>query len=300
MDKNRKSLRTPLPLDEKLLQPSQLKQFIEDKNSDSQCHGFKIFEVGWQGLDSYHQGHIPGAFYLDTNEIEEKPLWNRKSDKELKRVFEKNGMTCDQTMILYSKNTMAAARAAVILMYAGVKDVRLLDGGYPAWVSEGYKIDNIPHFPEPVNDFGEGMPACPNYFTSIDKLKSCYDNAETVLSDIRSWQEYIGETSGYSYINKRGRIKGAKWGHAGSDAYHLQDYHDKNGKMRHPQQMAGNWKKWGITPDKQVIFYCGTGWRASVAFFCAYLMGWDNISIFDGGWYEWSSDPALPIETGEP
>ena len=57
----------------------------------------------------------------------------------------------------------------------------------------------------------------------------------------------------------------------------------------------------GITPDKWVAFYCGTGWRASETWFYAYLQGWDRIAVYDGGWFEWSQDPVNnPIEIGDP
>ena len=57
----------------------------------------------------------------------------------------------------------------------------------------------------------------------------------------------------------------------------------------------------GITRVKRVAFYCGTGWRASETWFYAHLMGWEDIAVYDGGWYEWSSDPVNnPIERGEP
>jgi thiosulfate/3-mercaptopyruvate sulfurtransferase len=59
------------------------------------------------------------------------------------------------------------------------------------------------------------------------------------------------------------------------------------------------WKEVGITPDKHNVFYCGTGWRGSEAFFNAWLMGWSNISVFDGGWFEWSNK-GYPYETGIP
>jgi 3-mercaptopyruvate sulfurtransferase SseA len=56
-----------------------------------------------------------------------------------------------------------------------------------------------------------------------------------------------------------------------------------------------------ITPDKHVAYYCGTGWRASETWFCAYLKDWGRIAVYDGGRLEWSSDPANnPIETGDP
>jgi len=47
-------------------------------------------------------------------------------------------------------------------------------------------------------------------------------------------------------------------------------------------------------------FYCGTGWRASEAFLYACWLGWKNISIYDGGWLEWSAQADNPIEVGEP
>jgi 3-mercaptopyruvate sulfurtransferase SseA len=56
----------------------------------------------------------------------------------------------------------------------------------------------------------------------------------------------------------------------------------------------------GITPDKRVAFYCGTGWRAAETWFYALLMDRPRISVYDGGWFEWSQDPLNnPIETGE-
>ena len=70
--------------------------------------------------------------------------------------------------------------------------------------------------------------------------------------------------------------------------------------MRSPGEIEANWRAWGITSGKRVVFYCGTGWRASEAFFYAYAMGWDRISVYDGGWSEWSADPANPLEIGDP
>jgi thiosulfate/3-mercaptopyruvate sulfurtransferase len=120
-----------------------------------------------------------------------------------------------------------------------------------------------------------------------------------VLVSIRSWPEFIGETSGYSYIAPKGRIAGAVWGNAGSDAYSMGHYRNLDNTMRDYHEIEANWRDVGITPDKRVAFYCGTGWRASEAFFCAYLMGWEHIAIYDGGWLEWSQDESNPIERGK-
>ena len=63
------------------------------------------------------------------------------------------------------------------------------------------------------------------------------------------------------------------------------------------------WKEWDITPDKRLSFYCGTGWRAAEVLLYADVMGIQNISLYDGGWNEWSGNTGNepnPIETGVP
>jgi 3-mercaptopyruvate sulfurtransferase SseA len=117
---------------------------------------------------------------------------------------------------------------------------------------------------------------------------------------LRSWPEFIGEKSGYHYIGPKGRIPGAVFGNCGSDAYHMQNYRNLDNTMLCYQEIASNWREVGIVPEKRIAFYCGTGWRASEAFFCAYLMEWKRVSVYDGGWFEWSIDARNPVETGIP
>ncbi|HET7658360.1 MAG TPA: rhodanese-like domain-containing protein, partial [Bacillales bacterium] len=78
------------------------------------------------------------------------------------------------------------------------------------------------------------------------------------------------------------------WGYAGSDPHHMEDFEEKNGVLKNLGEIERLWKSAGITSDKKVTFYCGTGWRASEAFFIAHLLGWQRISVYDGGWMEWS------------
>ena len=125
-------------------------------------------------------------------------------------------------------------------------------------------------------------------------------SSEAELVCVRSWPEYIGEVSGYNYIKPKGRIPGAVFADCGSDAYHMENYRNIDHTTREYHEIAENWAKNGITPDKHLAFYCGTGWRGSEAWFNAWLMGWPNVSLYDGGWFEWSADPENPFETGVP
>lgn len=286
---------------DKLVSAAWVNDLIGGKNPESyDGNVYKIFEVSWGEPKDYNAGHIPGAIHLDTNEIEEEPLWNRKSDEDLEKMLLKYGVTHDTTVIVYGADSTAAARAASIFMYLGVEDVRLLNGGFNAWKSVGCEVESEAHEPVAVESFGVQVPAHPEYIVDTKEAKEILSNDNEELVSIRSWAEYLGETSGYSYIKPKGRIKGSVWGHAGSDPYHMEDYRNINGTMRNYKEIAKNWQEFGITSDKKAAFFCGTGWRASEAFFDAYLMGWENIAVYDGGWYEWSMDESNPVDSGEP
>jgi 3-mercaptopyruvate sulfurtransferase SseA len=285
-----------------LVYPAWINQLIKGEKSEAApAKDYKIFEVSWGEPKDYKLGHIPGAIHLDTNTIESEPLWNRVSDKALEAMLVKNGVTQDTTVILYGVDSTAATRAASIIMYSGVKDVRLLNGGFDAWKNAGLAVETKENQPVPVKDFGVKVPAHPEYILDMPQAKEVLADKDSKLVSIRSWDEQIGKTSGYSYIKPKGRIKGDVWGHAGSDANHMEEYRNIDNTMRNANEIAAFWKASGITSDqKRVSFYCGTGWRASEAFFDAYLMGWKNISVYDGGWFEWSMDPSNPVATGEP
>ena len=65
--------------------------------------------------------------------------------------------------------------------------------------------------------------------------------------------------------------------------------------MKPAADIVRMWGSSGIQPGRPAVFYCGTGWRASLAFFYAWLMGWERIGVYDGGWCEWSRDDDNPV-----
>lgn len=38
---------------------------------------WRLLEVGCDDIDAFVGGHIPGASYMDTAELEQEPLWNK-------------------------------------------------------------------------------------------------------------------------------------------------------------------------------------------------------------------------------
>jgi thiosulfate/3-mercaptopyruvate sulfurtransferase len=78
----------------------------------------------------------------------------------------------------------------------------------------------------------------------------------------------------------------------------MEEYENADGTLKRPETVARRWAGSGIVPEKHVVFYCGTGWRASLAFWDAWALGWPHIAVYDPGWYEWSRDPRNPVASG--
>lgn len=307
-----------LPRYQQLVHVAWLRDLLAGAPVESAPAGrWTLFHVNFGVPEEYADGHLPGAIYLDTNWLEDPADWNRRSPEELDLALRSLGVTVDTTVILYGRDTegdanekwpgrragqIAATRAAMILRYAGVDDIRILDGGYDAWVQAGNPLEASPTAPTPVARFGATIPVRPEVIVDLPEAKEILANpAGAALVSVRSWNEHIGRVSGYNYIGPAGRIKGDVWGNCGTDAYHMQHYRNVDNTMRPYPEIAANWATAGITPDKHVAFYCGTGWRASETWFYAWLMGWERISVYDGGWFEWSADPERnPIEIGDP
>ncbi|MCB2196366.1 MAG: thiosulfate sulfurtransferase [Bacteroidetes bacterium] len=276
---------------------------------------FVIVHSHYRNRDAYLSGHIPGAIDMDTLALESPETWNRRSPEELKKALEEHGITSDTTVIMYGKymspdnadqfpgsaaGHIGAIRNTMIMLYAGVKDVRVLNGGFQSWKDAGYEISTADETKKPVDDFGISIPANPEIIVDVPKAKEMIESDDANLVCVRSWPEYIGEVSGYNYIEKTGRIPGAVFGNCGTDAYHMENYRNLDHTTREFHEIQEIWEEVGITPDKHNAFYCGTGWRGSEAFFNAWLMGWPRVSVFDGGWFEWSNDPKNPFEKGVP
>jgi 3-mercaptopyruvate sulfurtransferase SseA len=304
-----------LPHYEKLVHPAWLRQLTEGERPETyRGNDYLLFHVNFGAPEEYEESHLPGALYLDTNQLEDPAInWNRRPVDELRANLLALGISADTTVILYGRDTtghpskkapgrrvgqLAATRAALILHYAGVRDVRVLDGGYDGWGLAGNQVESVSRQPQPISTFGGEIPQRPDSIVDIAEAKSILAAEDAVLVSVRSRREQTGNASGYGYIARAGRIAGDIWGGGGSDAYHTQQYRNVDNTIRAYPEIAARWHESGVTPDKRVAFYCGTGWRASEAWFIALLMGWQRIAVYDGGWLEWAQDPRNPIEVG--
>ena len=264
---------------------------------------FMLFEVSWGPLEKskgYAQ-HIVGAYHFDTDWIENGPVWNLSDPKVIEANLLKNGITKDKTIILYSaENQLAAYRVFWALKWAGVNDVRVLDGNLVTWMDAGFHTETKVNTPAPESSFGGTIPANPNITISTpDEAMEMQKQGLKLISN-RSWDEYTGKVSGYDYIPGKGEPQGAIWGFAGTDSSNVADYYDPDGTLRNPNEIFALWKTQNINQNDKLAFYCGTGWRATVPWFMTIMAGWKDTYIYDGGWNAWQMDSKYPVQKGAP
>ena len=280
-----------------------VKEVIDGKTPETfeESKNIKIVEASWgEESEAYSKGHVPTSVHINTDTVEPPPNWMLAGDEELAKFALDYGFTKDDTIIVTGPDVMASYRVAVVLRYIGVNDVRVLNGGNDAWVAAGYELETTSNAPVAGTNFGGEIPGNPDLIVTIPELKEELKSDDSVLVDNRSWEEYIGEVSGYSYHDKKGRIPGAVYGYAGTTSTTLEDYRNIDNTMRNADEIKVLWDKAGIDTNKKLIFMCGSGWRAAEVLTYANVMGYDNSALYSDGWIGWSNDASNPVETGDP
>lgn len=267
---------------------------------------YKFFNVAWGEIDQsgYLDGHVPGSVHVNTDWFEPEELdWMLAPDADLLKLMLKLGVTTKDHIIVTGPEPMAATRFAVILRYMGVEDVRVMTGGLVEYSDLGFKLAGKDEITEPVavTDFGATAPMNPDLIDTQEEVAAKLSDPKFKLVDNRTWEEYIGESSGYSYHDKMGRIPGAIFGYAGKISSSSVSYYRNIDKtMRNADEVRAMWAEQGIDEKAgHLSFMCGSGWRAAEILWYSQVMGAMDTSLYSDGWIGWSNN-GRPSETGEP
>ncbi len=236
-----------------------------------------------RGKGSYLQGHIGGSVVTRWQDFTDggpiKGILHPDSAVLAER-FSALGITNETPVVLVSEpfeNWGAEGRFFWMLHYLGHGDIRVLDGGYPKWKREGKPIALLPSRASK----GQFTPLL-RMDTAIDLegVEACLNNdPDTVIVDTRGSDEYAEE----------GHIPGAvnlPW---------VSLYGD-DGTLKPPDELRGLLAQVGIIPDRRIVPYCTGGVRSAWLFFVLYLLGYERVQNYDGSWWEWTDDPARPVE----
>ena len=255
-----------------------------------------LLDVRWalgddRGHERYLEGHLPGAVFVDLDaELADPPSpaagrHPLPSLQRLERCARRWGIRAGDAVVAYdASGGTAAARAWWLLRWAGVADVRLLDGGLAAWQRAGGELERGEVVPEPgdVALPGGGLP------TLDPDTAAALPRNGGVLLDARAAERYRGEVEPVD--PRAGHVPGAV---SAPTAENLAP----DGSFLPAAGLRERFAALGIGPGTTVGVYCGSGVTAAHEVAALAAAGIEA-ALWPGSWSQWSADPAHPAATG--
>jgi thiosulfate/3-mercaptopyruvate sulfurtransferase len=281
---------------ESLITVEELKQLLDAKDP-------KLLVLAVVEPASYEAGHIPTSINVWRPDYEHKVgqpypfegmLLGREGFQKFARAL---GVDRDSKLVVYDDKYDATSLWWAFHLY-GKTDVRVLDGGYPAWkaVLPGTNAPGARARGEKPGNFvarqrGSG------WLASMDDVRRAQARKQVRVWDAREPEEWSGaEKKGTA--RRAGRVP---WAAFQSWKEYRVEVDGKPTAFKSAAEIRKVIDKFEMDPRDENIFYCQSGVRSTTAVFALWLMGWDpdRLYNYEGSWLEWSYHESNPVVTGQ-
>ncbi|GIG28531.1 hypothetical protein Cma02nite_11310 [Cellulomonas marina] len=255
-----------------------------------------VLDVRWSlaapdGRPAHRAGRVPGAVYVDL----ERELAGHGAPTDgrhplpavadLQAAARRWGVRADRPVVVADDaGGQSAARAWWLLRWAGLTDVRVLDGGLGAWRAAGLPLESG-DAPAPVPG---DVVLSGGYLPTVDADGAAALARDGRLLDARAGERYRGEVEPVD--PRAGHIPGAV---SAPTAENL----GADGRLLPADALAARFAALGVRPDVPVGVSCGSGVTAAHEALALTVAGYAPV-LFPGSWSAWSNDPARPVATG--
>jgi thiosulfate/3-mercaptopyruvate sulfurtransferase len=199
------------------------------------------------------------------------------------------GIGDGSTVVIYDDTqSLYAARVWWSLRTHGLESVRILDGGFPAWVEEGSPVSSA------AMSVGLGSlpvtftPRGPNrmLLTTAD-VRGLLGSPEVTLIDARApaeYRGYEGNTRRLGHIPGAVNVPVGTMHPAGSQ------------RLRGGDELRDRFHAANVSRGRRMVTYDGSGVAAAKLAFVLTLLGHEDVAVYDGGWAEWGNRLDLPVD----
>jgi thiosulfate/3-mercaptopyruvate sulfurtransferase len=255
-----------------------------------------VIDVRWTlggptRFPDFLNGHIPAARWIDleTQLSDHRRSGGRHplpSPATFEAAMRRAGVSAGAPVVVYdADNALAAARLWWMLTDAGQDGVRVLNGGYAAWLASDQPIEAGPGEQIPAGDFT----ARPGQLPTVDGTRLAAmiaDGRAPKIIDVRGAERYAGESEPIDPV--AGHIPGA------INVPSMINV-DDHGRFRAPEVIAANFPD----ADPDTVVYCGSGITAAHTALARAVAGLPLPTIYPGSWSDWITDPNRPVATGD-
>jgi thiosulfate/3-mercaptopyruvate sulfurtransferase len=262
--------------------------WLEAHLGDVQVADVRWYLDGRSGHEAYLGGHIPGAVWLDIDtELADPPGPGRHplpSPERFAAAMSRAGIGDDTPVVAYDDAGGSIAARLWWLLSLVDHPVAVLDGGLAAWPGP---LETGQAEPAPAEFTPRPFPAWK--LAEADEVAKAAARDDTVVIDARTAARYA---HGDPKLDPRpGHVPGARnapWaGNLGPD-----------GRMRSPAELRAHYEAVGVTPDREVVAYCGSGVTACHDLLALTVADLGSLRLYPGSWSDWGSDPTRPTAEG--
>lgn len=190
------------------------------------------------------------------------------------------GIGNDDLVVVYDRGgiAMAASRAWWMFRLFGHDNVKILNGGLPAWTKAGYTT-------------GEkaAEAAKPALFTTKFRPELLKDVEQIAGNLLRK---------DFTVLDARDSMRFGNGHIPGSLSIPYAGLVDADGTLKTPEELEKIFKKSSADLHKKIACSCGSGVTACVVALALHELGHTDAAVYDGSWTEWGASAILPKMTG--
>lgn len=277
-----------------LVESDSIKNSIHDNNAVFLDASFVMPGSPSSPQENFEQEHIPGAQFFDIERISDHstdlPHMLPSADLFADSVAAL-GIGNDTPVIIYGQSgiVMGPARVWWTFRVFGHKDVRVLNGGLPAWKAAGLPLQSGPA--EKRMKAGYIALKNPHLVRDLPAVKALSEGKEAVLIDARPAERFAGAVPEPRAGLRPGHIPG-------SVNMPCLSLIDVQGKMKSKEELAAIFEGIGLGYSKPIVTTCGSGVTACVLALALHELGYPDIPVYDGSWSEWGrADSGTEVES---